>query len=161
MDFDPSRIRRGEALAGAGAVALLVLMFVLQWYGPRAGGAGPVASLTGWQAFAVWRWLALATVAVAFCLVFFQASRRAPALPVSTSMVLTPLALLTAVWLAVNVLFDHPPNTRLGSMLGLISACVVLLGAYLSLREEGIAPRDGPTEIPTVRLAGDSSDPRS
>lgn len=153
MDFDPSRIRRGEVIASAGAVALLVLVFVLQWYGPRAGGAGPVASLTGWQAFTVWRWVALLTIVAALCLIVFQATRRAPALPASASVVVTALALVTAVWLGVHMLFDHPPHQRVGALLGLISACGILVGGVLSLRDEGIAPRDAPTEIPTVRIS--------
>jgi hypothetical protein len=152
MDFDPSRIRRGEALAGASATALLALVFVLQWYGPRAGGARSVASLTGWQSFAAWRWLALVTILAAFCLVFLQATRRAPALPVSTSVVVTALALVTTLWLAIRVVLDHPPHQQIGAILGLISALGILLGSYLSLRQEGIAARDEPTEIPTVRL---------
>jgi hypothetical protein len=152
MDFDPSRIRRGEALAGASASALLALVFVLQWYGPRAAGARPVASLNGWQAFTVWRWFALVTILGALCLVFFQATRRAPALPVSTSVVLIALALVTTLWLAIRVVLDHPPQQRIGAVLGLVSAFGILSGSYLSLRQEGIAARDGPKDIPTVRL---------
>jgi hypothetical protein len=152
MDFDPSRIRRGEALAGASASALLAFMFVLQWYGPRADGARPVAALTGWQAFTVWRWLALTTILAALCLVVFQATRRAPALPVSTSVVTIALALVAVLWLAIRVLLDHPPHQRIGAILGLVSGLGVLSGSYLSLRQEGIAPRDEAAVIPTVKL---------
>jgi hypothetical protein len=157
MDFDPSRIRRGEALAGASASALLAFMFVLQWYGPRADGARPVASLTGWQAFTVWRWLALATILAALCLVVFQATRRAPALPVSTSVITIALALVAVLWLAIRVLLDHPPHQRIGAILGLVSALGVLSGSYLSLRREGIAPRDEPAAIQIVTLGRDAS----
>jgi hypothetical protein len=152
MGFDPSRIRRGEALAGVSAAALLAFMFVLHWYGPRADRARPVSSQTGWQAFSVWRWLALLTILGALCLVVFQATRRAPALPVSTSVVTIALALVAVLWLAIRVLLDHPPHQMIGAILGLAGALGILAGSSLSLRQEGIAPRDGPGEIPTVRL---------
>ena len=152
MDFDPSRIRRGEALAGASAGVLLVLMFVLPWYGPRAAGARPIASMTGWEALTGWRWLALLTVVVALCLMFFQGTRRAPALPVALSVVVTTLALVTVLWLGLRVLFDHPPHQRIGAVLGLLSAIALLCGGYLSMRDEGISEQDAPAEIPTVKL---------
>jgi hypothetical protein len=152
MDFDPSRIRRGEALAGASAVALLVLMFVLQWYGPRAVGARPVASMTGWEALSVWRWLALITALVALCLVFLQAVRRAPALPVALSVVLTALSLLTTLWLCVRVLLTPPPHQRIAAVLALLSTVVLFCGAYLSMRDEGILESDQPGVVPTVKL---------
>jgi hypothetical protein len=157
MDFDPSRIRRGEALAGGSGLALLAFVFSLQWYGPRASGARPVASLTGWLAFTLWRWLALLTVLGAFCLVVFQATRRAPALPVALSVVTIALALVTTLWLAFRVLLDHPAHQRIGASLGLAGALGILTGSYVSLRQDGIAPRDAPTEIPTVRLGGAAS----
>jgi hypothetical protein len=157
MDFDPSRIRRGEALAGASAVALLVCVFVLQWYGPRADGARPVAPLSGWQAFTVWRWVALITILASFGLVIFQATRRAPSLPAGMSVVVTALALLITPWLAVHVLFDHPPHQRIGAVCGLVSAGGVLVGGFLSLRQEGIAARDEPVAIPTVTLGRETS----
>jgi hypothetical protein len=152
MDFDSSRVRRGEALASASAVALLVLMFVLHWYGPRADGARPVASTTGWDAFTLWRWLALGTILTALALVFFQAARRAPALPAALSVIVTALGLLTALWLGIRVLFDHPPGQQIGAMLALLCAIGMFAGGYLSLREEGIPERDQPGAIPTVKL---------
>ena len=152
MEFAPSRIRRGESLAGISAVALLVFVFVLDWYGPPAAGGRPVASLTGWQAYTAWRWVALITAGLALCLVFFQTTRRAPALPAGIGVVVTALASVTTIWLAVHVLLDHPPHQRIGALLGLLAACGVLAGGYLSLRREGIAARDEPAEISLIRL---------
>ncbi|HEY6398724.1 MAG TPA: hypothetical protein VIX82_14850, partial [Solirubrobacteraceae bacterium] len=131
---------------------LLAFMFVLHWYGPRADGARPVASLIGWQAFTVWRWLALLTILAGLCLLVFQATRHGPALPVSTSVVTVALALVSALWLAFRVLLDHPPRQQVGAILGLLAAFGILCGSFLSLRQEGIAPRDGPADVPTIRL---------
>ena len=75
MDFDPSRLRRGEVLAGAGAVLLLVFMLAGKWYGHGS------RARTGWQALPVLRWLVVVTIAAALALVVAQATRRAPGDP--------------------------------------------------------------------------------
>jgi hypothetical protein len=140
MEFVPSRLRRGELIAAGAALALLVLMLVLRCYGSR----------TAWQTLTVWRWLALVTILTAFALTYFQASRRAPAVPAVISTVLNVLALINAVWLAVDVIVIQPAHERLTAVLGLLAAGGLLYGAYRSLRQEGIAPRDQPADIPTV-----------
>jgi hypothetical protein len=140
MEFVPSRLRRGELIAAGMALALLVLMLVLRCYGSR----------TAWQTLTVWRWLALVTILTAFALAYFQAARRAPAVPAVLSTVLNVLALINAVWLAVDVIVIQPAHERLTAVLGLLAAGGLLYGAYRSLRQEGIAPRDQPADIPTV-----------
>ena len=42
MDFQVARLRAGELIAGLSALALLVLLLVVHWYGAR----------TGWQSLA-------------------------------------------------------------------------------------------------------------
>jgi hypothetical protein len=140
MEFVPSRLRRGELIAAGTALALLVLMLVLRCYGSR----------TAWQTLTAWRWLALVTILTAFALAYFQAARRAPAVPAVLSTVLNVLALINAVWLAVDVIVIQPAHERLTAVLGLLAAGGLLYGAYRSLRQEGIAPRDQPADIPTV-----------
>jgi len=139
-----SRLRGGELLAGAGAVALLVLLFAAPWYGAR----------TGWQALTGVRWMALLAVLAAFALAYLQASRRAPALPATMSVIATVLALLNAVWLAVDVAVSHPPQQSVWAPIGLAAACGLLAGAFLSLRQEGVGARDERTDIPTVAASG-------
>jgi hypothetical protein len=143
MEFVPSRLRRGELIAAGMALALLVLMLVLRCYGSR----------TAWQTLTVWRWLALVTILTAFALAYFQAARRAPAVPAVLSTVLNVLALINAVWLAVDVIVIQPAHERLTAVLGLLAAGGLLYGAYRSLRQEGIAPRDQPADIPTVNTS--------
>jgi hypothetical protein len=140
MDFRPSRLRSGEWIAAGAAVALLVLLLAVRWYGAR----------TGWQALTVLRWFALVTIAAALALACLQATRRAPALPAVASVAVTVLALVAVVWLGVEVLVSPLAHRHVGAFLGLVAACVLLYGGYRSLREEGIAPADGPAEIPTV-----------
>jgi hypothetical protein len=140
MDFRVSRLRAGEVVAGLSAIALLVLLLVLHWYGSR----------TGWQSLAHLRWLILVTIACALALTWFQATRRAPAIPVTLSFIVTVLGLATVLWLAYRVIVSSPAHQHVGAVLGLICACGMLVGGFVSLRQEGIAPRDGPGEIPMV-----------
>jgi drug/metabolite transporter (DMT)-like permease len=145
MEFDPSRLRRGEVLAGACAVLLLVFMLVGKWYGSGGG------SRSGWESLVGLRWLLAATIAAAFGLVIAQATRRAPAVPVTLSLLVAVLGVISVLALIYRVLINPPAHEQAGAFLGLISAVGLAYGGYLSLREEGIARRDAPREIPVVR----------
>jgi hypothetical protein len=145
MDFAPSRLRRGELLAGAGAVLLLVFMLAGKWY-----GHGP-ASRSGWQALTDLRWLLALTIVAAFGLVLVQVTRRAPAVPVTMSMIVTVLGVLSVLVLIYRVVINPPAHEQLGAFLGLLSAVALAYGGFLSLRQEGIARRDAPRDIPVVR----------
>ncbi len=161
MDLDPSRLRRGEWTAAVGAVVLLASTFLLPWYAvkgpyrPTASLLGVATSPDGWHSLSAVRWLIVATAIVALALAWLQASRRAPALPVTFSVIVTVLALITTLILIYRVLINVPGadsvvDQRAGAYLGLLSACAVLYGGFRSMRIEGVAERDGPGEIETV-----------
>jgi hypothetical protein len=151
MDFDLSRLRRCELLAGAGAALLLVFMLALSWYGGsgRAGG-----SLTGWEALTNLRWLLVLTIAAALVLVFVQVTRRAPAIPVTMSMFVAILGLISALALVYRVLVNPHPHQQAGAYLGLIAAIAIAGGGYWSMRREGISSKDAPSDIPVVGAGG-------
>lgn len=148
MDLDPSRLRRGELLAGASAVLLAIFMVGGKWYG--AGGSTG-ASQTGWQALTDLRWLLLVTIVAAAGLVVAQVARRAPAVPVTMSLIVMLLGIVTVVALLYRVLISPPPHQEAGAYLGLLCAIGIMVGGYLSLRQEGISRRDAPANIPIVR----------
>ncbi len=159
MNLDPSRLRSGELLVGASALVLLASMFVLDWYGltgafsPTAQRLGLPVAVNAWDGLTIMRWLLLATVGCALALVYFQASRRAPALPVTLSAVVTVLSVITALALVYRVLINQPGpgdvvQARAGAYVGLAGALALVYGAWRSLRQEGIAERDGPGVIP-------------
>jgi hypothetical protein len=150
MDFDPGRLRRGELLAGTGAVLLLLFMLAGKWYG-RGG-----RSRTGWQALTDLRWLLLVTIAAAFALTLAQITRRSPAIPVTLSMIVAVLGLISVLALIYRVLVDAPAHEQAGAFLGLISAVGLAYGGYLSFREEGISRRDAPRDIPVVRPSAEN-----
>jgi hypothetical protein len=163
MSFTWSRLRRGEIIAAVGAVALAVCIFLLPWYGlsgriARAlSGLGAATSVDGWNGLTINRWLMLATILVVLALFVLQAARRAPALPVSVSVVATVLAILTSLVLIDRVLIDTPFSspliqTKVGAYLGLLSALVMTYGVGKSLREEDPADPARNATIRTVRL---------
>lgn len=144
MDLDPARLRRGELLAGVGAVLLLVFMLAGKWYGSGAHAR------TGWEALTTLRWLLVVTIAAAFALVLAQIARRAPAIPATLSLLVSLLGLLSVLALIYRVLINAPAHEQAGAFLGLVFALALAYGGFLSLREEGIARRDAPSDIPVV-----------
>jgi cytochrome bd-type quinol oxidase subunit 2 len=147
MKFDPSRLRPGELLAGASAVVLAILVVAAKWYGAGGGTGG---SQTGWHALTDLRWLMLVTIVATVGLVFAQATRRAPAIPVTMSLVVMLLGIVCVAALIYRVLINPPPHQQAGAYLGLLSAIGIAVGGYISLRQEGIARRDEPRDIPIV-----------
>jgi hypothetical protein len=163
VEFDPARLRSGEYVVGASSFVLLASLFLLAWYGlksqfaPTAAQLGVSTTINGWNALTNVRWLVLITVLVAGALVFFQATRPAPAIPVSLSVIVTVLALITVIVLIYRVLLDPPGShalvsLRAGSIVGLLSAISLTYGGYVSMRREGIAPRDEPQDVEVVEL---------
>ena len=148
MEFDPSRLRRGELLAAASAVLLTIFLVGGKWYG-GAGGTG--GSLTGWQALTDLRWLLLVTILAALGLAFMQATRRAPAVPVTMSLIVMLLGI-------VSVARAHLPRpdrparrtSRRARIWALLFAIGIACGGYAVApagghRAAGTRRRDIPT----------------
>jgi len=156
MDF--SRLRRPEWIVGAGSVALLGSMLLLPWYQVTSvsGPPGPPhlvsTSVDGWNGLSHGRWMMLVTIVAAFALVLCQASRRAPAIPVTLSWLTAVLGGLTVLWLIYRVVVSPAGGRDIGGWVGLVGACAIAYGGYASMRLEGIAPKDAPQEIPTITL---------
>jgi cytochrome bd-type quinol oxidase subunit 2 len=146
MDLKPSRLRRGEIIAGLSAIVLLVALFGISWFrfGP-AGGAHTDAS--GWNSLPTLRWLIAVTGVCGLLLAFFQASRAAPALPVVWSVIATTLSGLTTLLLIIRIPTDGG-SPLIGAFLGLVAVAVLTIGALMSLRQEGgwVPDRDHPIE---------------
>jgi hypothetical protein len=121
-------------MAALSAVLLLVFLLVLPWF--RSAGPGMHhVTITGWNSFRVLRWLILVTVAAGLLLVYFQQTRRAPALPVVMSVILTPLALVTTIALVIR-LPTSADTPQLGAYLGVVCAAGLVLGGFWSMRDE-------------------------
>jgi hypothetical protein len=158
-----SRLRRGEWIAGGGAVLLAAAMFLTPWYGvksplgPTAATLGQTTSWDGWHGLTNLRWLVLITILLALALVWLQATRRAPALPVSFGVIVMVVGVVTTLALIYRVLIDVPGGSSIverkaGGFVGLVASIAIFSGAYLSIREEGVAPEDEQTEVELVSL---------
>jgi len=160
-----ARLRRGEVVAGVSAIVLLALMLLTPWYGLRGAGGRLAASaglssdvtVDGFNGLTTVRWLMLVTIVSALGLSWLQATRRAPALPVSFSVIVTVLGLLTTLALIYRVLINVPGpdaliQSRFGAYLGLAAAAALTYGAFRSLREESV-PDGSEAGIPTVTVS--------
>ncbi len=152
MDIRLSRLRSGEVLIAVAVVVMLVALFGLSWYGASAGPGGRIAAANGWNGAPHLHWLLAIAILVGLALVIAQAACRAPAVPASLDVVGTVIALITVLWLILRVVIDAPAHQLFGPWLELIGAVGLLTGAFLSIRQEGIAEADGPGEIPVVEL---------
>ena len=130
-----SRLRAGEVTAGIGGAV------VLAWRGRRQ--------------FPVLGWLLATTGLGGVALTYFQATRRAPALPVALSVLVTVLGGGSAIGLLARLTVAsrkdslRPP----GAYVGLAGAMAIAAGGYASMRQEaGTDPRAlGPLETITLQ----------
>jgi hypothetical protein len=140
-------LTRGELISAASALALLLLMFAVAWYGvDRIPGAtatsSPAAtSENAWTGLTVIRWLMLVTVLVALAAVGIHAGRPTRVTVARVRLALLALSTLTAAAVTFRVLLELPSSDRvadqkLGGVLGMIAALGIAFGAYEAVREQ-------------------------
>ena len=142
MAFAPSRLRRGEIIAGLSGIALLIVLFVIPWFRFAAH-----TDASGWESLPTLRWLIAAVALMGVLLAFFQASRNAPALPVAWSVIVTTLSAVMTVLVIIRLPTDGG-RPRFGAYLGLVASAALTVGAFISLRQEDgwVPDRDHPIE---------------
>jgi len=149
-----SRLRAGEAIAAASAIALLVFTF-LDWYGAEVSGQVAAISLGGGAGAGGSAWQTLegvslvlaanAAVAIGAALLRLSGSHWEPAIP--PSAVVAVLGGLSTVLVLLRILI--PPDfgdlggvpinatLKLGAFLGLAAAAGVAYGGYRAMGERG------------------------
>jgi drug/metabolite transporter (DMT)-like permease len=144
------RLRAGELLAGAGAAALFVALF-LAWFGP--GGR------SGWDRLG-WLVLALAAAAAAAggWLVFATVAARPLTQVVSAAVVASTIAPMALLALLLRTLVFQPgPNelatVRYGAWVGLVGAAALGVGAWWALSDERTDAPESAYEPPPARPA--------
>lgn len=130
-----SRLRRGEIIAFLSALALVLLVFLVDWF-RFTNPDGSHTSANAWTSLPTLRWLVLVTAAGGLLLGYFQGSREAPALPVAWGVVEVTLSAITTVALLIRVLTGEG-SPLIGAIAGLVAVAALTAGAFLSLREEG------------------------
>jgi hypothetical protein len=153
----------GELLSLAGAAAVLVSMFALEWFG-LVGIPGRTRRLTGaenaWHAMPIVRWLMLAAALAPVIGVSIHIPQRSHGTKTSTGPVVTGLGTLTLGVLIVRVLVDLPSprevvDQKLGAFLGLLGALAIALGGYETLRAERVRRASvEPSQKRSIRTLG-------
>jgi hypothetical protein len=125
------RLRSGELLALAGAICVIVSLFVRSY-------ETPVGNLDAWDTFGPAVVLQIAAVFAALAMVLSALTERTTALPVATAVWCVPLGLLAVIAAIVRVLErpDHASALCIGVWLALAGSLAILLGAWQVIRDE-------------------------
>lgn len=125
------RLRAGELLALAGAICVVVALF-LPWYESAAG------KLSAWDTFGPAVVLLIAAAAAALALFISALTERSPALPVAVEVWSTLLAIAAVVAAVVRVLERPQGATRLcaGAWVALAGSVLMLVGSWQAMRDE-------------------------
>ena len=147
--MDTSRVSLGEMIAGAGGLALLVLMF-LPWFGGHVSGELGRARLptdTGWESLGgLLDALIIAAVALAIGTAVASAAGSRPRLPVEQGLVVLAAGAGAFVVLAITLVsppgIDLPiPNIdvdrsrKAAAFLALAAAAAIAYGGNLQRRD--------------------------
>jgi outer membrane biosynthesis protein TonB len=153
--MDVNRLRTGEIVAGIGGLALILIMFIFDWYGPAgfiqeqaAAGNVDISGLNAWKIFEFTDIVLFVVALVGVGLAVLTALEQSPALPVAGSVLTTAAGILGSVWLFYRILNQPGPNdvidVEIGAWLGLLATLAIAVGGWLSMREEGVATAQPP-----------------
>lgn len=146
----PEALTRGELLAVAAALLLVVLMFSVQWYGvvgiPGRSRTGVVGAEDGWHGLTLIRWELLATVVLALAAVGVRVRKPSRNQVALIRLALAALAWLAAVLLTYRVLIGLPSpsevvDQKLGAVVAVIAAFGIAIGASEAIREQRLRGR--------------------
>jgi hypothetical protein len=146
--MDVSRLNTGEKLAGAAGIALLLIMFIFDWFTVDVGGGFADISVGGnaWETMELIRFVILLAAISGIALAVVAANQSKVDLPIALSAITAGLGILTVVLIAYRII--SPPDggagdfgvdigRGIGVFLGLIAAAGVAAGGWLAMQEEG------------------------
>ena len=150
--MDLNRLSTGEKIAGASGIALILIMFIFDWYGVKvAGQSVPNSGANAWQAFGFIDIILFVTALAALALVWVSASQREVNMPVALSAAVAGLGVLSVILVlyriidtpgdvsAASVLLNQSVDVtrKIGVWLGLLAAIGVAYGGWRAMQEEG------------------------
>jgi hypothetical protein len=145
--MDLGKLRRGELIAAAGGVLLLIALFFVDWYSRQEivllGGTS--TGVNAWDDLgffgAIANLVILAAAISAITLAVLEATSRTVALPVAASAITAALGIAAVVMVLLRLLFQPGPNAltdvKFGIVLALIASAIVAYGGWDSMKEEG------------------------
>ncbi|MBW3606757.1 MAG: hypothetical protein KY463_00120 [Actinobacteria bacterium] len=128
--MDLRRLRSGELVTAASAVALAAVLFV-DWFGGRSG----------WSAMTVGRVLLVLTILLALTLVVVTLRAGTVSMALSVGVVTVAVAALALLYLLYRVGIDEPGRNALvgldaGAYLGVLCLLGILAGTWRALADE-------------------------
>lgn len=148
------RVRLPERIEAAGAVVLLLALFLLDWYGtnitdtlPGSHISGGTLSSTGWESFTSSRWIWLATIVLALGSTYAASAAQRSEGPVRLGACVLGMGAVSSILILYRVIHHPGPgvsghgvrityDVKLGIWPGLIAALAITVGGYLQLRGE-------------------------
>jgi uncharacterized membrane protein len=137
------RMRVGESLVLLGAIGVIVSL-TLPWYENSSG------KLSAWSTFGPAVVLLMLAALVGLALVLFTVTERSTALPVAAAVWSTLLGIL-AVMAAIVRLLERPDGSFslcAGAWVALAGAVLLVVGSWLSMRDERTGLYPSPTPQP-------------
>jgi hypothetical protein len=159
--MDVSRLRQGERIAAGSAIALILIMFIFDWFGVKFSGStaagvfGAEGSRNAWGSFSVIDLILFVTVVAALAMAYFSGSGQSVSLPIALSAIVAGLGILSVLLILFRLI--SPPDLglpsaafdqglshtrKIGAFLGLIAAAGVAYGGYMAMQEEGTSFSD-------------------
>ncbi|HEX2128070.1 MAG TPA: hypothetical protein VHF58_02525 [Solirubrobacterales bacterium] len=142
------KLNTGEKIAGIAGIALLLIMFIFDWFSAEAGGAGFEVSAGGnaWEWFGFIDIVLFLTVLAAIALAAAAATANQVNTPVALSAITAGLGILSTLLILYRII--DPPGgdveelgvdvgRDIGVWLGLISAAAIAYGGWRAMEEEG------------------------
>jgi hypothetical protein len=160
--MDLGKLRRGEMIAAAGGIVLLIAMFFVDWYAGGADVSTPFGDVSVEGAgFGPWDGqgftgtiadlVILAAAIAAIGLAVVTATSRTVALPVAASALTAGLGIGAVVMVLLRMVLQPGPNEfvelRFGIFLALISSAVIAYGGWEAMREEGTSFEDARDQL--------------
>jgi hypothetical protein len=144
--MDVNRLNRGEQIAGIAGVALILIMFIFDWFSvSAAGGIGPSFGGNAWEVFDFIDIVLFITALSAIALALVAASATEVNAPVALSAVTAGLGILSTILVLYRII--DPPDgglgdlidvsTSIGVWLGLICSAAIAYGGWAAMQEEG------------------------
>ncbi len=141
--MDTSKLTTGEKIAGASGVALLLIMFIVDWFTVDAGGFSFGGN--AWDTLELIRFILFLAALAGIGLAVVSATQTQVNMPVALSALAAGLGGLAALLVLFRII--SPPDggagdaidvgRGIGVFLGLIAAAGVGYGGWRAMEEEG------------------------
>jgi hypothetical protein len=164
--MDVNRLSTGEKLAGGFGIALILIMFIFDWFSVSVSGSAGGFSFGGdvggnaWDAYGFTDLVLFITAIAGITLAVTAANSTELNLPVAMSSVTAGLGALSVVLVLISII--SPPDfgapdvaddfidvgRSIGVWLGLICAIGIGAGGWMAMQEEGMGAAAPPPPPP-------------